>query len=70
MKLLWGGEHGGKKMLSDLRNVYIHPQRLGGHKIQRASILKIGMKFSRKKTNGKLQISGRESYRWCFEAEV
>ena len=33
------------------------------YKIQRDSILKIGMKFSRKELNGKCQISGRESYR-------
>ena len=27
------------------------------------------MKFSRKKTSGKRQISDRESHRWCFVAE-
>ena len=57
-------------MISDLRNIYICPQPLKVHKIQRGSILKIAMKFNRKKTNGKRQISGRESYRWCFLAEV
>ena len=55
MKLPWGGENGRRKMISNLRNVYIRPQRLGGHKIKRDSILKIGMKFSRKKKNGKRQ---------------
>ena len=68
-KLHEGGENGGRKMISGLRNVDICPQCLGEHKIQRSSILKIGM-FSRKKTNGKRQISGRESYRWCFVVEV
>ena len=70
MKLPEGGENGGNKMISGLRKVDIHPQCLGDHKIQRCSILKIGMKFSKKKTNGKHQISGRESYRWCFAVEV
>ena len=60
----------GRKMISDLRNMYIHPKYLEGHKIQRGSILNIGLKFSRKKTNGNCQISGRESYRWCFVAEI
>ena len=63
-------ENGGRKMISDLRNKHIRPQCLGGHKTQRASILKIEIKFSRKKTNGKHQIIGRESYRWCFVVEV
>ena len=70
MKSPEGGENGGRKITSGLRNVEIRPQYLGEYKIQRDSILKIGMKFSRKKTNGKRQISGRESYRWCFLAEV
>ena len=62
MKLPWGVEKGGRKMISDLKNVYIRPKPLGGHKIQRGSVLKVGMKFTRQKTNGKRQISGRESY--------
>ena len=57
-------------MTSGLRNVDIPPQYLKEYKLQRDSILKIGMTFSRKKTNGKCQISGRESYRWCFVVEV
>ena len=32
-------------------------------------ILKIGMKFSKKKTSGKRQISGREFHRWYFVME-
>ena len=52
------------------RNVDIRPQYLGEYKIQKDSFLKIGMKFSRKKTNGKHQISGNESYGWCFVVEV
>ena len=63
-------ENGGRKMTSCLRNVDIRPQYLGEYKIQRDSILKIEMKFSRKKTNGMHQISGRESHRWCFVTEV
>ena len=70
MKSPGGGENGRRKMICDLRNVYIRPQRLRGHKIKRGSILRMGMKFSRKKMNSKHQISGRESYRWCFVAEV
>ena len=69
-KLSEGGENGGRKMISGIRNMDICPQCLGEHKIQRGSILKIGKKFTKKKTNGKQQISGRESYRWCFAAEV
>ena len=42
-----GGENSRSKMISNLRNRYIGPQCLGGHKIPRGSILKIGMKFSR-----------------------
>ena len=48
------------------KHVYIHPKYLREYKIQRNSILKIGMKFSRKKTSGKRQISGSESHRWCL----
>ena len=59
-----------KRRISGLRNMDIFPQSLGEHKIPRGSILKIGMKFSKKKTNGKRQISGRESYRCCLAAEV
>ena len=70
MKSPKGGENSRRKMISYLRNVEIRPQCLGEYKIQMDSILKIGIKFSRKKTNGKGQISGRESYRWCFVAEV
>ena len=70
MKLPEGGENGGRKMISGLKNMDIRPQCLGEHKIQRGSILKIGMKFSKKKTNGKLEISSRESYKWCFETKV
>ena len=64
MKSPKGRENVGRKMISGLRN--IRPQCLGEHKIQRGSILKIGMKFSKKKTNGQCQII----YRWCFAAEV
>ena len=53
MKSPEGGENGGRKITSGLRNVEIRPQYLGEYKIQRNSILKIGMKSSRKKTNGK-----------------
>ena len=70
MKSPKNGENGRRKMTSGLRNVDTQPQFLVGYKIQRDSTLKIGMKFSRKKMNGKGQISDRESYRWCFEVEV
>ena len=53
------GENGRKKMISTLRNLHIRPECHGEHKIQRDSILKIGMKFNRKKMNGRRQISGR-----------
>ena len=56
MKLPKGGENGRRKMISETRNVDICPQCLGEHKIQRGSILKIGKKFTKKKTNGKQQI--------------
>ena len=58
-----GGENDERKITSCLRNVDIPPQYLGEYKIQRDSILKIGMKFSGKMSNGKRQISGRESQR-------
>ena len=45
------------------------PTVSGDYKIQRDSILKIGIKFSKKKTSGKHQISGREFHRWCFVTE-
>ena len=48
-----GGENGRKKTISALRNMHIRPQCPRGHRIQEDSILKIGMKFSRKKTNGR-----------------
>ena len=67
MKSLEGKENSRRKMTSGLRNVDIGPQYLGEYKIQRDSILKIGIKFSRKKTNGKRQ---RISCRWCFVREV
>ena len=70
MKFPKGKENGRRKMMSSLRNLDICPQCLGEHKIQRGSILKIGMKFSKKKTNGKHQISGRKSYRWGVAAKV
>ena len=68
--LSWGRENDRRKMISDLRNMCTHPQHLRGHTIQRGYIQKIGMKFSRKKTNGKHQTSGGGSYRWCFIAEI
>ena len=64
------GENDTRNMKSALRNVPICPQCHGEHGIRRDSILKIGMKFSRKKTNGRHQISGREFHRWCFVADV
>ena len=54
MKLPKGGEKGGRKVISGLRKMDICPQCREEHKIQRGSILKIGMKFSKKKTNGKM----------------
>ena len=57
------------KTISGQRNGDIRPQYPREYKIQRDSILKIGMKFSKKKTSGKRQISGRESHRWCFVTE-
>ena len=45
MKSPEGGENGGRKMTSVLRKVDIRPHYLGECKIQRDSILKIGMKF-------------------------
>ena len=56
MKSPEGGENSGRKMTSSLRNVDICPQYLEEYKTLRDSILKIGMKFSRKKTNGKHQM--------------
>ena len=47
----------------------ICPQYPREYKIQRDSILKIGMKFSRKRISGKRQISGKKSHRWCFVTE-
>ena len=35
-------------------------------RIQRDSILKIGMKLFRKKMNGRHQINGKGLNRWCF----
>ena len=74
MKFSEGGknseENGGRKMIYGLRNLDIRPECLRGHKIQSGSILKIKIKFSKKKTNGKRQISCRESYRWGFAVEV
>ena len=66
MKSPEGIENSGRKRTSGLRNMDILPQYLGKYKIQRDSILIIGMRFSRKKTNGKCQISGKESHGWCF----
>ena len=52
MKSPEGGEKGGKKMTYGLRNMDFLLQYLGEFNIQSDSILKIGMKFSRKKMNG------------------
>ena len=46
------------KTISGQRNGDIRPQYPREYKIQRDSILKIGMKFSKKKLSGKRQISG------------
>ena len=64
-----GGENGRRKTISGRRNGNIRPQYPEEYKIQKDSILKIGMKFNKKKTSGKRQISGRESHRWCFVTE-
>ena len=48
-----GGEKSGRKMIFGLRNMDICLQCLREYKIQRGSFLKIGKKFSKKKTNGK-----------------
>ena len=60
MKSPEGGENGRRKTISSQRNGDICPPYPSAYKIQRDSILKIGMKFSKKKTNGKRQISDRE----------
>ena len=70
MKSPEGKENSRRKTTSGQRNSDICPQYLGDYKIQRDSILKIGMKFSRKKTSVKRQISGRESHRLCLVMEV
>ena len=64
-----GGENDGRKTISSWRNKDIHTQFPEEYKIQRDSIPKIGTKYSKKKTSGKRQISGRESHRWCFVKE-
>ena len=69
MKSQDGGENRGRKTISGRRNRDICPQYPREYKIQRDSILKIGTKFSKKKTSGKRQISVRESHRWCFVTE-
>ena len=46
----------------ELEKQGICPQYPEEYKIQRGSILKIWMKFSKKKTSGKHQISGKESH--------
>ena len=69
MKSPEGGEKGGRKRTSGRRNGNIPPQYPREYKIQRDSILKIGMKFGKKKTSDKRQISCRESHRWCFVTE-
>ena len=51
------------------RNKNILPQYLGGYKIWRDSIPKIGKKTNKRKMIGKHQTSFRRSHRWCFATE-
>ena len=69
MKSPEAGENGRRKTISGQRNGDFCPQYPGEYTFQRDPILKIGIKFSKKKTSGKLQISGSESHRWCFIME-
>ena len=66
-----GGENEGEggEMISGQRNEYILPQYLGGYKIWRDSIPKIGKKTNKRKMIGKHQTSFRRSHRWCFATE-
>ena len=43
--------------------------RLGGYKIQRDYIPKVGTKTNKRKMSGKHQTSFRRSHRWCFAME-
>ena len=69
MKSPKGGENEGRKMISGRRNEDTHLQYHRGYKIQKDSILKMGMKTSKRKRSGKCQISGRKSHRRCFAME-
>ena len=64
-----GGENKGRKRISGQRNENIFQQYLGGYKIWRASILKIGTKINRRRMSGKHRTSFRRSHRWCFATE-
>ena len=64
----WGRRK--RQMISALRHVHIRPQCHREYRIQRDSILKIGMKLYRKKMNGRRQINGKGLHRWCFVADV
>ena len=52
-----------------LRNDNILLLCLGGYKIQRDYIPKIGTKTNKRKMSGKHQTSFRRSLRWCFATE-
>ena len=54
-------------MISDQRNMNIPPGYLGGHKTQQDSIQKIGMNFTKKKMNDRLQINCRGFHGECLE---
>ena len=56
-------------MIAGQRNKNILPQYLGGYKIQRDSIPKIGTKTNKRKMSGKHQTSFRRYHRWCFATE-
>ena len=66
-----GQENDEKKMISALRTcTFAHIVTKYVHRIQRDSILKIGMKLYRKKINVRHQINGKELHRWCFVTDV
>ena len=57
-------------MLLDRRNLNILPRCPGGHAIQQDSIHRIGMRYNKKKTNGKYWINDKGFPRWCFVVDV
>ena len=64
-----GGENKGRKTISGQRNQNILLLCLGGYKILKDSIPKIGTKTNKRKMSGKHQTSFRRSHRWSFATE-